>query len=93
MQEVQNSLLEAESILASRTKASQSVMILKPYFNAGSVTKAQAEDGVAIEDKFKLDYLAPFLGQTNVRTLSSEQATSARNGCYKVRHSSAYSHT
>ena len=70
---------EAEEILASRVRSTQAVTILKPYYNAGSVTKTQAEDGIAIEDKFKLDYLAPFLTQTNVRTLSADQAKSAKD--------------
>lgn len=84
MQEVQSSEVEAEEILASRAKAKHSVMILKPYYNAGSVTKTHAEDGVATEDRFKLDYLAPFLPQANVRTLSASQAIAARDACYKV---------
>lgn len=84
-QEVQASEIEADEILAARKKASQAIRILKPYYNAGSVAKTQAEDGVDIEDKFKLDYLAPFLPQANIRTLSPSQATAARDACYQVR--------
>ena len=82
---MQASELEADEILAARKRASQAIRILKPYYNAGSVAKTQAEDGVDIEDKFKLDYLAPFLPQANIRTLSPSQATAARDACYQVR--------
>jgi len=85
MQAVRKGEQEAEQIVAAREAAAQTVQLLEPYYEAGSVVRAEAEgEGAVGEDAFKTDYLAPYLPHPTSRSLSQKQALTARAACLKV---------